>query len=43
MRWLTAVDVILSSAAAREKFPSRTQVASARRDSRSGRVLGTLI
>jgi hypothetical protein len=41
MRWLTAVGVIPSSAAAREKFPSRTKVASTRRDSRGGRVFGT--
>ena len=42
MRWLTAVGVMPSSAAAREKVPSRTQAASTRRDSKGGRVLGML-
>jgi hypothetical protein len=42
MRWLTAVGVIPSSAAAREKVPSRTQAASTRRDSKGGRVFGML-
>ena len=42
MRWLTAVGVMPNSAAAREKFPSRTQTASTRRDSKGGRASGTL-
>ena len=40
MRWLTAVGVMPSSVAAREKLPSRTQAASTRRDSKGGSVLG---